>query len=115
MHITSSKTASRDGPKPGPLGDLGVMVTGPDASSGRGFASFVRPSSTHGVALAPTAPIRGAASIVFSCTDAPGADPSSKVTLEISTCPVLFGDEGGGDAGRGTNQQKFRVPNVLSY
>jgi hypothetical protein len=77
IDITSSKEASWDRLKPGPLRDLRVKATRLGSSSGRCSASFTRPSSTCGVMLAPATPTRGGASTIFSRVGAPDADPSS--------------------------------------
>jgi hypothetical protein len=77
MDIKSSKMASQDVPKLGPLKDPVVKATGPGASLDRGSTSFARPPSTHGVALAPTTPTGGGASTILSLAGAPGANPPS--------------------------------------
>jgi hypothetical protein len=73
-----------DGLQPGPLEDLGVKAVG---------QMHPMSEAPRSVALSPTTPTGVGASVVF-------------------TCSVLLTDKGVGDASRGINRQKFRVPNV---
>jgi hypothetical protein len=94
MDITSSKTASWDGLKPGPLGYPGVKL-GPHLFHGRRQCAV---SHSH-LPLPPgEVPLPSSPALVL------GVDPSSQVALKTSSCTISHGDEGVGDIGQSTDR-----------